>query len=256
MRPSNRRTRALIVDDAVCIGRVVARILKKRDIECHTVLTVEDALSVIEEPWDIAVVDIVLTDGSGIDVCEALVQKAPRPIVIAISGVTSASIGFNLAHLGVSAFLEKPFDADELWAVVEKHDRARPLELPARAAVGLLPLPLAAQRVREAMVAEALQRGSTLSGAARILSVSRQAMQQAVPERTVEEARKAPKTRMRRRRLKQSAKLKASARRKKSHSGKKPIAPGVRLSRWTRGAAGIARIGGRMRLAILERVEP
>ena len=105
--------------------------------------------------------------------------------MIAISGEASPEESFRLAQAGVRAYLAKPMGVDELTTKIEAALRGAPeLEPLVVAAVGHKPLRGVQGDVRRAMVDQALARAEgNRSEAARLLSVSRQAVQQMVHER-------------------------------------------------------------------------
>jgi DNA-binding NtrC family response regulator len=103
----------------------------------------------------------------------------------AISGIASAEQAFRLAQLGVRAYLAKPFSLDDLTAAVERILQEAPEFAPlVRASVGRVPMRELQGRVRHLMIDQALARAEgSRSGAARLLDVSRQAVQQVARQR-------------------------------------------------------------------------
>lgn len=107
-------------------------------------------------------------------------------IVVLGSGASRAEV-FRLAQEGAHDYLESPFaDEDVVRCIAEKPDRDRRLRGVARCLVGEVSLKDAQQRVRVAMLDEALQAccGSRRS-AARLLGVTRPAVQRMLRERPV-----------------------------------------------------------------------
>lgn len=172
--------RALIVEDDAGLAAAIVRMLEGRNIPARPCATLAEGMSAIDDgPWDLVIVDVRLPDGSGLDLCRVLCARAPRPVIVALSGAAVAKEGYELAQLGVGAFLEKPFDEADLWRAVEGNAGVG-LETVAVAAVGTVPLTAAQAQVRRAMIREALARGRTVTETARILGVTRQAVQQAL----------------------------------------------------------------------------
>jgi DNA-binding NtrC family response regulator len=184
----------LIVEDDKGLCGALARIAARwgdRILQAHSV---EDALRLIEENPTLMIVDVRLPDGSGLEVVEAAAHRRPVPTMVAISGEASPEESFRLAQAGVRAYLSKPLGVDDLTAKVEEAIRAAPdLQAIAVAAVGHLPLRGAQDEVRRNMVDQALARvEGNRSAAARLLRVSRQAVQQMVHEREEPPCRKDP----------------------------------------------------------------
>ena len=99
-----------------------------------------------------------------------------------MSGKASPDEAFRLAQAGVRAYLPKPFSIQELASTVETACSEAPdLEPMITAWVGRVPMRELQRKVRRVMLKEALaQTEGSRSGAARLLHVTRQAVQQMV----------------------------------------------------------------------------
>lgn len=177
--------RVLVVEDDKALCGAIARIAAQWGDEVLQAHTVQDALGLLEKDPVLLIVDVRLPDGNALDVVGAASRRRPVPTMIAISGEASPEESFRLAQAGVRAYLAKPMGVDELTSKVEAALRDAPeLEPLVVAAVGHKPLRGVQGDVRRAMVDQALARaGGNRSEAARLLSVSRQAVQQMVHER-------------------------------------------------------------------------
>ncbi len=92
--------------------RVMAKPL---GVEIMTTASVREALSQVNNgPWDAALVDINLPDGSGFEVMEAMTSRWPHCAVIVVSGEDSIDNAVRAAHAGAMDFIEKPVEADRL----------------------------------------------------------------------------------------------------------------------------------------------
>jgi two-component system response regulator RegA len=176
---------ALVVEDNDALREALAATVRQLGAEVFEAATAGDAIARLSERTpDLVIADVCLPDGSAHALFDASRRLTPQPLEIGISGQASAEQAFLLAQLGVRAFLAKPFSLQELRNTIERvRTEAPPLEEVARASVGKLPLREATTRVRSAMVDEALAiAGGSRSGAARLLDVSRQAVQQAIAD--------------------------------------------------------------------------
>ena len=175
-------TSVLIVEDDKALCGAIARIASRWGDEVFKAHSVAEALELLEKNPRLMIVDVRLPDGTAHDVVEAASRRRPVPTMVAISGGASPEESFRLAQAGVRAFLDKPLGADELTAKVEGALREAPeLGRLAVAAVGTVPLREAQGEVRSAMMEQALGRSQgNLSEAARLLQVTRQAVQQMV----------------------------------------------------------------------------
>jgi DNA-binding response OmpR family regulator len=74
-----------------------------------------------EPPFDLVLLDVVLPDTSGFELCEALKLAYPDVYVILVSGYSIESIQAQLIECGADDFLAKPFNHQELLARVRIH---------------------------------------------------------------------------------------------------------------------------------------
>jgi DNA-binding NtrC family response regulator len=172
----------LVVEDTPGLAKTLAEAFKDLAEDVTVARTVAEALAFLddpERPCDLAVVDVRLPDGSGIDVATRALARSPIPLVVAMSGEASPEESFALARTGVHAYLQKPLSFASLLAALERAAAEKPqLAAHVRSAVGKVPLHELEEDVRSMMVDEALARSDgSRRGAARLLAVSRQLMQ-------------------------------------------------------------------------------
>ena len=142
--------------------------------------TAHGALAMLQAVPDLVVSDVRLPDGTAIEIFRRSNELRPEPMKVAISGVASATEAFELAQLGVRAYLGKPFSLADLLETIGRIQQEEPeVDQILRESVGKIPMRELQKRIRSVMVdqALALERGSR-SAAARLLDVSRQAVQQ------------------------------------------------------------------------------
>lgn len=172
--------RVLVVEDHAPLRKAIAALLANSGAEVLEAETEREAVALLDPPPDLIICDVYLPDGSAQKIFEATLRLSPEPVKIAMSGYASAEEAFQLAKLGVLAYLPKPFALEQLSESIERVLDAPPdIDTLLRASVGQVPMRQLQQRVRRVMVGQALAltRGSR-SGAARLLDVSRQAVQQ------------------------------------------------------------------------------
>lgn len=79
------------------------------------------ALDFIQEnKIDIVLLDIVLSDGSGLDFCQLIKQKSPETIVLGISNQAERSIIFRFLENGGNGYILKNANAQEIIQCIEK----------------------------------------------------------------------------------------------------------------------------------------
>jgi DNA-binding NarL/FixJ family response regulator len=128
-RRSGRFARALVVDDDDALRRSLVRFLRGMRTEVSEARTLEEALRLLARGPDLVMTDVRLPDGSGCAVAEMASRLNPQPLVVAMSGLASASEAFALAQWGVRVYLTKPFAPSELMesvcdlASVDTHGR-------------------------------------------------------------------------------------------------------------------------------------
>jgi two-component system, response regulator RegA len=132
-----------------------------------------------DKPPDVVLLDMCLPDGSAIDVMNQIINSKITPIVIVLSGSAEPHQTFDLAQMGVRAFLKKPVGLEELETTIEHARKTPPNWTPhIRNLVGYVPIKDFEKTARETMVEEALARSEgSRRGAAKLLSVSRQLLQ-------------------------------------------------------------------------------
>jgi len=181
MRKAQRKLgRVLVVEDHAPLRKAIAGLVAESGAEVLEAETERDAIALLDPPPDLIICDVYLPDGSAQKIFETSLRLSPEPVKIAMSGYASAEEAFRLAKLGVLAYLPKPFALDELSESIERVLCAPPdIDTLLRASVGQVPMRQLQQRVRRVMVGQALALTSgSRSGAARLLDVSRQAVQQ------------------------------------------------------------------------------
>jgi DNA-binding NtrC family response regulator len=105
----------LLIDDEPDITDVVRGILKETGATLTCAGSIKDAKEIVRKsPLDIALVDIVLPDGSGLDLIEDIIHGFPDVSLIAITGYADRSMALSLEKAGVQSVLTKPFSASQL----------------------------------------------------------------------------------------------------------------------------------------------
>lgn len=111
-----------IVDDHPMILEGLKSLLEK-DSKFH-VFSFTKGAAVIdfiqENKIDVVLLDIVLSDGNGLDFCKIIKQKAPQSIVIALSNQAERSIIFRFLENGGNGYILKNADSQEIIENIEK----------------------------------------------------------------------------------------------------------------------------------------
>jgi DNA-binding NtrC family response regulator len=89
--------------------------------ECDTASMAEEALECIEvERYDAILTDIVMPGLTGVELLKKIQETDSATPVILISGKGSEQDSQDLMDLGAFAYVNKPFDLDEIEQVVER----------------------------------------------------------------------------------------------------------------------------------------
>jgi two-component system KDP operon response regulator KdpE len=108
--------RILVVDDEPQILRALQTALRGAGYEVETAADAAEALSkAAAHPPDGFILDLILPDGSGIDVCRELRAWTQAPIVV-LSAVGEEADKVAALDAGADDYVTKPFGIDELLA--------------------------------------------------------------------------------------------------------------------------------------------
>lgn len=111
--------RAIVVDDEQNIRKVLNVLLKEDGFDVHEAQGVIDAENLIKENYyDIAIIDLKLSDGSGIDVLKTIKQQNSETVVLIITAFASAETAIAAMKLGAYDYVIKPFNLDELRIIL------------------------------------------------------------------------------------------------------------------------------------------
>jgi two-component system KDP operon response regulator KdpE len=106
----------LVVDDEPQILRALQTNLRGAGYEVAVASTASEALSVAAmRPPDAVILDLVLPDGSGIEVCRELRSWSSAPILV-LSVVGDETEKVAALDAGADDYVQKPFGIDELLA--------------------------------------------------------------------------------------------------------------------------------------------
>jgi len=115
----------LLLDDEPIVGKRLKPALAKIGCEVEVFQNPKEALERInEKEFDIVVTDIRMDEIDGIQVLENVIKKSPRTKVIMITGYAMMSLAREAMDKGAFDFIAKPFQPDDLRAVIAKAAQA------------------------------------------------------------------------------------------------------------------------------------
>src|SRR6185295_2458032 len=117
----SQKKHLLIIDDDASITQMLSMLLESRGYQVTVALSAKEAYEVIQPHIDLILLDIVLPDQDGFDVCRKLKeQDSSRQIsIIMLSAKLLPETIVEGLYLGDDDYLTKPFEFEELVARVE-----------------------------------------------------------------------------------------------------------------------------------------
>jgi DNA-binding response OmpR family regulator len=112
---SRPRRTILLVEDEISITEPLAEALRSEGFETQVAGTVAEALELARTAPDLVLLDVMLPDGSGFDVCRELRQSSRVPIIMLTARGEEADRVVGL-ELGADDYVVKPFSAREVIA--------------------------------------------------------------------------------------------------------------------------------------------
>jgi two-component system, OmpR family, KDP operon response regulator KdpE len=114
-----RRARVLVCDDEPQILRALKVVLREANFDVDATETAEQALDhAAVRPPDAAIIDLLLPDGDGIEVCRSLRDWTRMPIIV-LSAVGDEDEKVRALEAGADDYVVKPFGPRELVARLE-----------------------------------------------------------------------------------------------------------------------------------------
>jgi len=120
----------LILDDEREVRDINKRVLEAEGHTCVTASTLEQAhLALDVQPFDMVLLDILLPEGSGLDLLESIRTQYRDTGVVMITAVDDPEVAKLALKKAVQGYLTKPFRAEDLIITVTNALRLRELEL-------------------------------------------------------------------------------------------------------------------------------
>ncbi len=118
--------RILVVEDDASLNKLICKSLELEDHEVEGVKTKKDAMKMIEEDFDLVILDLMLPDGNGMEMIDELIKKSA---VIVISAHADINVAIKAVQLGAFNFIPKPFELANLTIEVNRALESRALKL-------------------------------------------------------------------------------------------------------------------------------
>jgi len=117
--------RVLLIDDEVGYVYVLSKRLSKRGFEVGKASSGSEAFQILRQrSFDVAILDLKMTDMDGIEVLKVLKKMVPELVVIMLTGHGSAEAAHEGIRLGAYDYLTKPCETEELiQKIMEAYDK-------------------------------------------------------------------------------------------------------------------------------------
>ncbi len=116
-------SKVLIVEDSLTDKEILTLCLRDRGISVLTAKSAEEAFEQVKNHrFDLIILDVVLPDRSGFEICRELKEDATTqqvPVIICSTKGTEMDKFWGLKQ-GADAYLAKPIDQDELMQAVNQ----------------------------------------------------------------------------------------------------------------------------------------
>jgi two-component system response regulator RegA len=170
----------LLVDDDAPLRRSMARALERRDFQVLAAEGVAEARALAREHRpEFAVLDMRLTEGSGLDLVRTLRELRPEIRVVIVTGYGNIATAVAAIKAGAVDYLAKPVDADDVVSALLKSGQGLP---PPREN------PMSADRVRWEHIQRVFEQcHRNVSETARRLNMHRRTLQRILNKRAPRE---------------------------------------------------------------------
>lgn len=121
--------RILIVDDEENIRSSLDSALSRRGHEVMLAANFAEGKKLASNQFDVTFLDVMLPDGSGLDLMRSILKDDPQRIVVMISGHADIDMAVKAIREGVYDFIEKPLSLDRVMITIDNATRASSLLL-------------------------------------------------------------------------------------------------------------------------------
>ena len=114
--------KVLIVDDEQTLRSALFRVFSRRNYDVITTCNIRETESFINSNSELqlAIVDVKLPDGDGLELIAKLRKKYSNIPVIVITGFSSIDVAVKAIKMGAFHFVTKPFNIEELVSITNK----------------------------------------------------------------------------------------------------------------------------------------
>ena len=123
----------LILDDDDPLRGRLSRAMEKKGFQVKEAKTIVEGLEMVKKsPPNLAVIDLRLDDGNGLDVVKALSKSRPDARIVMLTGYGNLPTAVAAVKAGAIDYIAKPVDADDVESALlaSPESKAKPPENP------------------------------------------------------------------------------------------------------------------------------
>jgi CheY-like chemotaxis protein len=112
----------LVVDDEEMLVELVCRMVQRRGFETVTATSGADALALFDQhagSIDLVITDLMMPDMDGKDLSAELLRRKPSLRILVSTGYSAPSDLNDIQSLGIKGVVTKPYQSDQLLAMVD-----------------------------------------------------------------------------------------------------------------------------------------
>ena len=118
---ARRPARLLVVDDEASLRDFLSLLFEDDGHRVDTAASIAEARGrIAESSYDLVLCDLLIPDGSGLDLLRETKLADPGSTMIMMTAYTSTRSAIEAMRLGAYDYISKPFDVDELKVVVQR----------------------------------------------------------------------------------------------------------------------------------------
>ncbi len=122
--------RILVIDDELGMREGCRRALAPLGYAVDVAADVASGLDLLaRQAYDLFLLDVMLPDGSGLDLLAPILERDPLAVCIVITGYGNIEVAVEAIRRGAYDFLSKPFTSDELIVAVNQGLERRRLKI-------------------------------------------------------------------------------------------------------------------------------
>lgn len=111
----------LIVDDDERLRTQLVNAMRRRGLVADAAMDASTALEALaNDTYDFAIIDLKMPGSNGLELLRRISEDWPEVAVVVLTGYGSIATAIDAVRLGAVNYLQKPADADDLLAALER----------------------------------------------------------------------------------------------------------------------------------------